>query len=178
MPVSPLLSVERVNRYGSVPGLDDEELASPDELERQIIQEEFGPVLRLPVQGNGSGIRASVDEDGRVDWGAFGSADFDRMQPAFDKARYKADRIRGQVKDLVIMLDIINQRVKTPQKWKVIKYVRMGWMDVDDIQPFDLWQLAAVYLRIIRLKNEIAKLEEASHARRKRAAEAYWSRYD
>jgi len=37
VPVSALLSVERKNRYGSVPGLDDEELADPAELEREVV---------------------------------------------------------------------------------------------------------------------------------------------
>ena len=35
VPVSALLHEARRNRYGSVPGLDDEELADPEELERQ-----------------------------------------------------------------------------------------------------------------------------------------------
>ena len=49
--VSPLISVERRNPYGSVPGLDDEELATPEELERQVMLAEWGPVLALPVRG-------------------------------------------------------------------------------------------------------------------------------
>ena len=48
VPVSALLHEERRNRYGSVPGLDDEELADPAELERQVYLQEFGPVLALP----------------------------------------------------------------------------------------------------------------------------------
>jgi hypothetical protein len=44
-PVSALRAAERVKQYGSVPGLDDDELADPNELERQIYREEFGPML-------------------------------------------------------------------------------------------------------------------------------------
>ena len=33
VPVSPLLSVKRSDRYGSIPDLDDGELASPEELQ-------------------------------------------------------------------------------------------------------------------------------------------------
>jgi len=47
-----LLRREYGNRYGSVPGLDDSELADPVELERRVYQQEFGPVLALPVKGN------------------------------------------------------------------------------------------------------------------------------
>ena len=58
VPVSPLLSEDRKNRYGSVPGLDDEELAEPWELERQVTLQEWGPVLALPVRGRGGWIAA------------------------------------------------------------------------------------------------------------------------
>ena len=64
VPVSPRLCKERRNRYGSVPGLDDEELASPEELERQVFMEEWWPVLRLPVRHRKSPIRPTIDEDG------------------------------------------------------------------------------------------------------------------
>lgn len=178
VPVSALLARVRQPRYGTVPGLDEDELADPAELERQVMREWFGPVLQLPVPGNGPGIRPNVDEDGHVDWGAFGSVDFERLQPAIDKAKYKADKLREQVKNLVIRLDIVNQRVQVPRKWRVIKYVRMGWMDVDDIEHGGLWELARLYMRIIRLKDEIAKLEEVSRERRKQQARALWARYE
>jgi hypothetical protein len=94
VPVSPLRSEDRKNRYGSVPGLDDEELADPWELERQVFLQEFGPVLALPVRGKRNWIHAAVDENGGLDWGAFGTVDFSRTMPEFDKARYKADKLR------------------------------------------------------------------------------------
>lgn len=178
VPVSPLLTPVRRDRYGSVPGLDEDELADPAELERQVMRAEFGAVLQLPVPGNGPGIRPNVDEDGHVDWGAFGSVDFERLQPAIDKAKYKAGKLREQVRDLVIRLDILNQRVDVKGKWQVIKYVRMGWMDVDDIEHGGLWELARLYMRIIRLKAEVEELEEASRERRKQQARALRARYE
>jgi hypothetical protein len=72
-PVSAALSMKK-NRYGSVPGLDDEELASPEELERQVLLEEWGPVLALPVRGRRNPIQPVIDENGGLDWGAFGLA--------------------------------------------------------------------------------------------------------
>ena len=68
---SGLLRRECRSRYGSVPGLDDAELAEPDELEREVMLEEWGPVLALPGKGSSSGIRPVVDEDGVIHWGAF-----------------------------------------------------------------------------------------------------------
>jgi hypothetical protein len=76
-----LLRPIRPRPYGSVQDLDDDELADPDELERQVYLEEFGPILALPVRGRKSQFRPSVDETGVVDWGAFGTVDFERTMP-------------------------------------------------------------------------------------------------
>lgn len=56
-----VLRAEHGNRYGSVAGLDDDELLDPVELERAVYRQEFGAVLALPVKGSrGSGIRLVV----------------------------------------------------------------------------------------------------------------------
>ena len=111
LPVSAFLSADWGNRYGSVPGLDDTELADPNELEREVMLEEWAPVLVLPVKGNRSGIRPVVDEAGGIDWGAFGTVDFDRYRGGFDKVRYKADKLREQLKDLVIRIGLVKERL-------------------------------------------------------------------
>src|SRR4030042_3485715 len=97
VPVTALLSVQRDNKYGSVPGLDDTELADPYELEREVMLEEWGPVLALPVKGGQRWIGPVADESGGVDWGAFGSVDFERYSGGFDKARYKAEKLRESI---------------------------------------------------------------------------------
>ena len=53
---------------GSVPGLDDDEVAGPDELERQVMMDEWGAVLALPVSGRKGWIKAAVDDSGSVDF--------------------------------------------------------------------------------------------------------------
>lgn len=58
---SALLRRERRDRYGSVPGLDDSELADPNELERQVLRQEFAPVLALPVSGGKCFMRPNID---------------------------------------------------------------------------------------------------------------------
>jgi hypothetical protein len=163
VPVSALLSVQRDNRYGSVPGLDDSELADPDELERQVFMQEFGPVLELPVEGK-STIRPDVDESGNVEWGAFGSVDFDRYRGCFDKVRYKADKLREQLKDLLIMVSIVKERLPEKPRYLVIKYLRMGIIGLEHIINADMLALARLCLRIERLRSEIKQLERASEA--------------
>lgn len=166
----PVLRVEHGNRYGSVHGLDDSELADVDELERDVYQQEFGPVLALPVKGNRSGIRPVVDEAGGVDFGAFGTVDFERQFP-FNKLRYKADKFREQLKDLSIRMAIIKERLPGKAKYLVLKFLKMGMIELDHIVDFDMLCLARLYLRARRLRDEIWRLEQVSKVRRYRLAE-------
>jgi hypothetical protein len=177
VPESALLRRDRGNRYGSVPGLDDSELADPAELERQVLVAEFGPVLALPVKPSRSSIRPEIDENGHVDWGAFGSMDFDRYAGGFNKARYKADRLREQRKDVLILLGIVNDRIRTIAKYMVLKHLRMGIIELEHIVNPDMAALARLYLRAQRLRQEIQRLREASERRQQRVAEVCWARW-
>ena len=174
VPESALLRRDRGNRYGGVPGLDDSELADPAELERQVWQQEFGPVLALPVQARTSGVRPEVDENGHIDWGAFGSVDFDRYAGGFDKARYKADKVREQLKGILILFSIVNERIAAKAKYVVLKYLRMGIIEFRHMINEDMAALARLYLRVRRMRQEIDELRVASERRRRRAAEALW----
>jgi hypothetical protein len=167
VPESVLLKREQVNKYGSVSGLDDSELADPDELERQIFMQEFGPVLALPVVAK-SEIRPEMDESGNIEWGAFGTVDFNRYCGGYDKVRYKADKLREQKKDLLIMVGIVKERLLGKAKYMVIKYLKMGIIGLEHIVNADMLALARLYLRIERLRGEIKQLERASEVRRKR----------
>ena len=48
-------------------GLDEEELADPEELERQVFLKEFGPVLALP-RYKGTPWLPAVDSSDGLDW--------------------------------------------------------------------------------------------------------------
>lgn len=174
VPESVLLRRLRPNKYGSVPGLDDSELADLDELERQVLRQEFAPVLALPVKARESCIRPNIDEGGAVDWGAFGTVDFDRYRPQFDKLRYKADKVAEQLKDLLIMFSIVNERIKPKAKYLVLKYLRIGIIELEHIVNNDMLALARLFLRAERMRKEIAELQEASERRRQRKAAALW----
>ena len=167
VPVSALLSEDRRSRYGSVPGLSDEELASPDELERAVVREEWGAVLALPVRRKASWIQPAVDEDGGVDFGAFGTVDFERGRPQFDKARYKADKLQEELRDVLIRLSVVKYRL-TKAHYKVLKYLRMGVIDLDDIADVDMSCIARLYVRARRLQKEIRELKGANWSRRKK----------
>jgi len=174
VPESVLLKRLRPNKYGSVPGLDDSELAGPDELERQVLRQEFAPVLALPVKARESCIRPNIDEGGRVDWGAFGTVDFDRYRQQFDKLRYKAEKVAEKRKDVLIMCGIVNERIKTWAKYLVLKYLRMGIIELEHIVNNDMLAFTRLYLRARRMLKEITELKEVSERRRQRKAEALW----
>ena len=173
VPESALLGMEMYNRYGRVEGLPDEELADPAELERMVYEQEWGPVLALPVQGRQGWIQAAVDESGGVDWGAFGTIDFDRTMPESDKARYKADKLREELKDLLIRVSIVSERLPGKAKYLVLKYVKMGMIGLEQIVDADMLALARLCLRVQRLRDEIERLEGASEARMMRRVERF-----
>ena len=170
VPASVLVKVERHKGYGSVPGLDDDELADPAELERWVMIQEWGPILALPVQRRRCDIRPEVDESGHLDWGAFGTIDFDSLRPAFDKVRYKMDRLREELKDAVIILSIVSERIPGRSKYMVLKYVRMGVIDIEHITNDDMRAIAKWYLRTRRLGKQI---EELRQVRKRRWPQAF-----
>ena len=171
VPFSPLLHVERKNRYGSVPGLGDEELADPRELERQVMLQEWGPILALPVRHRKCPIRPNIDEYFGVDWGAFATVDFERATGGFDKLRYKADKLKEELRDCLIMLSIVSRRLPRA-KYGVLKYLRMGVIDLEHIATGDMLALAKYDLRARRLQKEIKALGDVSWAEvRKEMAE-------
>jgi len=174
VPESVLLTRQHGNRYGSVPGLDDSELADPDELERQVLVHEFGPVLALPVKTSKGGIRPEIDENGNIDWGAFGTVDFDRYSGGFDKARYKADILREQRKELLVRLAMVSDRIKAEGKRLILQYLETDIIGFEHIVNEDMRVLARLYLRARRLEREIAQLRQASERRRQQRAAALW----
>ncbi|MHC4639352.1 MAG: hypothetical protein ACYTBV_17895 [Planctomycetota bacterium] len=171
---SALLKREHSNKYGGVEGLADNELANPDELERQVYREELAPILALPIQGNRCSLRPAIDEDGSVCWGAFGTIDFERMYP-FNKTIYKADKLCEQLKNVLIMFSIVNERLKPRAKYTVLKYLKMGIIELEHIVDNDMRALGRLYLRVRRMRKEIAELREVGWRRHhQQRAEAFW----
>ena len=172
VPESVLLKLEREQGYGKVAGLADEELADPDELERQVVREELGPILSLPRKRKHGFFRQDVDEDGFA-YGAFATVDFDRGRPGFDKARYKAEKLREELRNVVIMIDMIRRRLPRKKAAMVLKEVKMGVLDADDIEHMDMWQLAKKWQRARWIRGQIVDLEEASFRRKQKQTEAF-----
>ena len=166
VPESALRRAERESPYGSVPGLDDEELATPEELERQVMREEWGPVLALPVRGS-RGFRPDFVDNEGAEFNAFATVDFARTTPKFNKMRYKADRLREELQNVLMMFDTVKDRLPKA-KYKVLKYVVMGIIEMDHLATEDMRYLAEFHRRAEKLRQEIRQLEEASWEKRRR----------
>ena len=161
-----LIQVERQSGYGSVPGLDDSELADAEELERQVVLDMWGPMLALPELGHRTGFRPVIDESGHRDWGAFGTADFERLYGGFSKALYKADKLGEELRRTLIALEVIGERVPANAKCQVLRYLDAGVIDFDHIDSLDMQAIARRYLRAKRLRREIRELRERSRGLR------------
>ena len=165
VPESAVVKRQRPDPYGTVPGLDRDELAQPEELERQVFYKEYGPILALPVPKDRSGFRAAIDPvDGTV-YGAFGTVDFARCRGKFDRVRYKADKLRERLKDATIMLSIVIQRVPGRAKYGVLRYLKMGVIGMEHIVDQDMRAVAKWYLRVRAIRGQIGELVEARRRR-------------
>jgi len=174
---SPLLKRKRSKRYGSIADLDDEDLIEPSEVERIYLRNEFAPILALPVKTRKGWIKPNVDEDGTIDIGAFGTVDFDKYVH-FDKALYKAEKLKEELFHERLMIEMISGRIKTTAKYKDIRYALMDILDVDNISDVDMYCLAKRCLRARRLQREIAELQERSRKRRQAMAEKFLGSLD
>jgi hypothetical protein len=166
IPPSAALHIQRPSRYGSVPGLEDHELADPAELERCIFLRDFAAVLTLPVRRRGRWVSATPDEHGRLDFGAFGTIDFERLVGPFDKARYKADRLQEELENVLLTLDVLRERLPPEECVLVLSQVHRGETDwIEIANPDDKHQFAQRYLRMLRLRREITDLRDRQRER-------------
>jgi len=167
VPESALLRVERNTGYGSVPGLDDEELADPAELERQVMLEEWGPVLAIPIRWDRPVIRPNIDENNELDWGPFATVDFDRLRPPYASAFRLARELQEELRNALIMLSVVGERLTVDDRAEVLRLLQVFRMDLDDFDDFNRWAYARWYLRASKLRRRIRGLRRAAHRTRR-----------
>ena len=155
---TPRIKVEilRDTGYGSVPGLDDDELVSPAELLRQIALEQWGLMFEIPVEPVKSFIRPTIDERGNLDWGAFGTIDFDRLFP-FDKKRYVIDQLKKRLREVLLMFDMVRERLSAEARFEVLEYLKAG-KDIDNLKDENEFFWARRYLQVKRIREEIRQI--------------------
>jgi hypothetical protein len=156
----------RVSEWMSKLGLMGDDDAAPEQLERLAFMMDWGPIMELPVRNHRGQIRPAIDEQGQLDWGAFGTVDFERLRGPFDVAGYKADKLQDELRHNVLMLQTVAERVPVEAQIRILEQGRTGVLDLDEVEDADEWLFARRYLRIKRLRNEIRELRKQSWQRR------------
>ena len=75
-------------------------------------------------------------------------------------ALYKADKLREQLKSVLILFSIVNERLSSRAKYTVLKYLKMDLLKLEHIVDSDMYALGKLYLRIRRLRQDIAALRK------------------
>jgi len=158
-----LVRVEK-NEYGSIPGLDDEELADPLELERQVLVSEWWPVLALPCPEPRSDIRPAVDEAGGVDWGAFGTVDFERYRSSSGRGQTNVRELREMWRDKLVMLSIVQARLPR-QAREVLKHFQLGTIELEHIQDMDVVTAARLHSEAQKLRRKMLDVQRGDRRR-------------
>jgi hypothetical protein len=106
---------ERQHKYGNVPGMNNDELADPVELERLSAWQMWGPVLALRPQWSKARIAYCNDGSGAIDWGAVGTITCHRVE----SDRPDAARANRQILELVrpngVIRAPVNRRTEAPR---------------------------------------------------------------
>ncbi len=160
VPISPLFSEERRNPYGSVPGLDDEELADPCELEHQIMLQDWGVVLALPPTEDDFFLHGQWENG--VDVSAFNTHDFARKRGEFDRYRCALSHANRELREATWMFETLNDRVESPAKYLVLDYLDKGVINsshcVGDMHGLAVWNA-----RIRSVHEKIRRIREARY---------------
>jgi hypothetical protein len=157
LPVSGAVRVQRRKGYGSVPDLDDEEPADIGELQRIVAWQMYAPLLALAGR-KGRGGRIRLDAGGEIDWDAIGPAGGRRRRPRPGVVRPvgQAEQLGAELAHVVGLIGLLHERVPGTAKYLVLKYVRMGILDVEHIESHDLRELAVLEARARRLQEQLA----------------------
>ena len=164
------------SKYGSVPGIPDEELADPEEIERTIYQQEFEPILQLPTRSSNRHIWQHLEH--AHDNGAFGTIDFQRLIPEPDPARGKIHALKEKLKDVLITLSIVKEHVPSDAAALALRHLRSGTIGLEHLQGQRMQSLGRLYLQARQLRREIAQADEAGKRRRQAKQEAFLKTLD
>ena len=121
--------------------------------------------MQLPVRGHSRPIQPNIDEYFGVDYGAFATVDFERSMPEFDKARYKLDKLREELRNVFIMMETVSYRLPKVKR-NILRLLDKGVIDLDHIENSDMLAMAKYHLRVRRLQEQIERLKKASWERK------------
>ena len=146
--------------YGGVAGLDDDELLDVSELDRmgRLACRSMGEPLALKLPWKPRGLRAGVDGDGGLDWGAFDTWDFFE-QSDFDKRCWRVRELRRELDELRLRSEVVRPGLECSAAVKqVLDYVRRGVLCSRWIVDASLRGYAEMQQRMACLREELAEV--------------------
>jgi len=146
LPISGSIQVLRSTGYGTVPDLDNEEPADVHELQCMAAWQMYGPLLALPGRYGQTG-RVVLDSDGEIDW--------DRIGPARGRRRRPQQRRTRELEHLRLLglIGLLSERIPGTAKYTVLKYVRMGILQLEHVTNADLRSVARLEARARQLQH-------------------------
>ena len=160
LPVSGAVRVVRRQGYGTVADLDDEAAADIGELQRIIAYAMYGPVIALPGRGGRLG-HVVLGTDGEVDWDAIGPAG-GRRRRAQPAPSGRAGELRAELARVIGLIGLVKERVPGTAKYLVLKYVRMGILDIEHVTNHELRELVKLEARARQLREQVAGVAVAT----------------
>ena len=154
LPVSGAVRVVRRKGYGTVADLEEEGPADIGELQRIVAYDMYGPVIALPGRGGRLG-HVVLDSNGEVDWDAIGPAG-GRRRRAQPAPAGRAGELRAELARVIGLIGLVKERVPGTAKYLVLKYVRMGILDLEHVTNHDLRELVKLEARARQLREQHA----------------------
>ncbi len=152
IPVKPTICPVKPEQYGTVEGLDNDELADPSELERIGYLRLYAPVLTLP--------RLDSDPIFSPEFagGAFDTWDFHRMYPCMAETARRQSRLnwlKSKLRDRLIILSILKDKLSVSQRALAITAARKS-SDFESLPDPETQAFAREYKRSLVIRNQIA----------------------
>ena len=116
--------------------------------------------MALPSRGHQDGIWQSVGRDEGLHWGAFGTADFDRLRPTFDTASYATAELQEELRNALIRFGMVQERLTLKARLEALARLESGATDLGATADDDMRAYAKWYLRARSLRRRIRQLSE------------------
>ena len=155
IPVSPRIKV--IRKGISQEAGKEEDRIEWAEVQRLLFEQDWEPILALPPTKNDFFLKGQW-EDG-VDVSAFNTHDYQRTHRKFDGTRYAIQETIQKHREATWMLEMIMDRIKSPAKYMVLKYVENGVIEPDMCEG-DMWRAAVWHRRGLQLREKIRQLRE------------------
>lgn len=165
LPVIGSIQVIRTTGYGTVADLDGEEPADIHEIQCMAAWQMYAPLLALPGRYGQPG-RVVLDADGEIDWDRIGPAGRRQRRP--QQRRTEGDDLRR----VLGLISLLMERIPGTAKYTVLRYVRMGILDVEHVTHVDLRAVAQLEIqaRQLQQKREARTAQRPDAARARRCA--------